>query len=183
LRIRKFWMRKRPFIRWIVFIQKKNDIRPFTVVQILGLEFSALLDSGANKSVSGGQFAQQIIFDKPYNKIQIVVRTEDGQIQSVASTISISISIDVQLYRFKPWILLYNRALYAVWISGKPLAFPFNIRIQSTKPIASLRTTFIQCTEVQAAKGDRLLTIIRVCGPRFDQIDRGQHWHIYLETN
>jgi len=102
LRIRKFWMRKRPFIRWIVFIQKKNDIRPFTVVQILGLEFSALLDSGANKSVSGGQFAQQIIFDKPYNKIQIVVRTEDGQIQSVASTISISISIDVQLYRFKP---------------------------------------------------------------------------------
>jgi len=85
-------------------IHKKNDIRPFTIVQIFGLKFSALLDSGANKSVSGGQFAQQIIFDKPYNKFKSLVRTEDGQIQSVASTISIFStynSIDSNLHAAK----------------------------------------------------------------------------------
>lgn len=51
LRIRKFWMRKRAFNRCIIssIIHKKNDIRPFTMVQIFGLEYSALLDSGANK--------------------------------------------------------------------------------------------------------------------------------------
>jgi len=42
--VRKFWMRKRAFNRCILssIILKKIDIRPCTIVEIFGLEYSAL---------------------------------------------------------------------------------------------------------------------------------------------
>jgi len=87
-------MRKRAINRCIIssIIHKKNNIRPSTMIEIFGHEYSALLDSGANKSVIGGKLAQQIISNKLYNKFKSVVRTADGQTQSVAGTISISLT-------------------------------------------------------------------------------------------
>jgi len=49
------------------------------MVEIVGLEYSALLDSGANKSVIGGKLAHKKISSKLYNKLKSVVRTADGQ--------------------------------------------------------------------------------------------------------
>jgi len=49
------------------------------MVEIFSLEYSALLDSGPNKSVIGGKLAQQIISNKLYNKFKSIVRTADGQ--------------------------------------------------------------------------------------------------------
>jgi len=58
------------------------------MVEIVGLEYSALLDSGAIKSVIGGKLSHKKISIKLYNKLKSLVRTADGQTQSVAGTIS-----------------------------------------------------------------------------------------------
>jgi len=88
------WIRKRSFNRFTIssIVQKKNDIRPFTHIDIFGQSHLALLDSGANKSVIGGELAQQLISSKPFNKFKSVVRTADGQTQNVAGTIQIPLT-------------------------------------------------------------------------------------------
>ncbi|OIC11714.1 hypothetical protein A7M48_20240 [Acinetobacter baumannii] len=88
------WIRKRSFNRFTIssIVQNKNDIRPFTHIDIFGQSHLALLDSGANKSVIGGELAQQLISSKPFNKFKSVVRTADGQTQNVAGTIQIPLT-------------------------------------------------------------------------------------------
>jgi len=93
--------------------------------------------------------------------------------------------LNVQLYRFKLWILnstFYTTERYMrygflgnLWHFHSTSVFSQRNRLQAWGRLLS--RLFIQCTEVQTAKGDRLLSIIRVWGPRFDHIDRAKHWH------
>lgn len=89
-RMREFWIRKRSLSRFVVssITNKENDIRPFTQIEFWGQHYLALLDSGANKSVIGGNLAQRVLKDNLVSRRMCgVVRTADGQIQSVAGSI------------------------------------------------------------------------------------------------
>lgn len=74
-------------------VHKMHDIRPFTNVNMLGESILALLDSGANKSVIGGSLALKIVLNNPdFHKLNSSVRTADGQRQTVAGTITVSLT-------------------------------------------------------------------------------------------
>ncbi|XP_036346606.1 uncharacterized protein LOC118755914 [Rhagoletis pomonella] len=93
--MKKFWLKKRNLNKFIIsaIIHSKDDIRPFTNIEIFGHKHLALLDSGANKSVIGGALAAEIV-SKPlkFNKINGIVHAADGHKQTVAGTVSIPLT-------------------------------------------------------------------------------------------
>jgi len=81
LRMQKFWKEKRRLNCFTIsaIVQKGNDIRPFTQIEILNESYLALLDSGANKSVIGSALAKRIISEQiNLSKVNGVVHTADG---------------------------------------------------------------------------------------------------------
>lgn len=125
------WIRKRSFNRFTIssIVQKKNDIRPFTHIDIFGQSHLALLDSGANKSVIGGELAQQLISSKPFNKFKSVVRTADGQTQNVAGTIQIPLTYNSVDNNFE---FLIVPSIKQSVICGMDFWYTFGISIKQT---------------------------------------------------
>jgi len=97
------------------------------MMEILGLEYSTLLDSGAKKSVIGGKLAHQIISNKLYKKFKSVVRTADGQTQSVTGTISIPLTYNSINSKFK---FLIEPSIQHSVISGMDFCETFDTFIQ-----------------------------------------------------
>lgn len=93
--MREFWRRIRGQQRYTIssIVHRSGDIRPFTQVNVFSEDYMALLDSGANKSVMGGKLAQKVVDEGLVSgKTKGVVHTADGQTQSIAGLISVSLT-------------------------------------------------------------------------------------------
>lgn len=151
-RIRKFWIRKRSFNRFTIssIVQNKNDIRPFTHIDIFGQSHLALLDSGANKNVIGGELAQQLISSKPFNKFKSVVRTADGQTQNVAGTIQIPLIYNFVDNNFEFLIVP------SIKQSGMDFWYTFGISIKQTVLINEINFEPEDSTRVRLSDSQKL---------------------------
>lgn len=93
LRVRNYWRKVKSYKKYIVsaILQKDFDIRPYTNIRFGNRTHVALLDSGANKSVIGGQLAKEILNYECFRKYLGRVKTADGKVQNVSGSVVLDI--------------------------------------------------------------------------------------------
>lgn len=86
LRIQNFWKRLKLFRKYMIasINTRNNDTKPFMPITIDERLYFALLDSGANKTVIGGELSRKIQELPEFKKCYEDFRTADGQIQKIS---------------------------------------------------------------------------------------------------
>lgn len=103
-RVRDYYGRKKCYGKYTIssLVNVHDDNRPYILLNIDSQPNYALLDSGANTSVIGGKFCENIIQTRKYDKCLGKVRTADGTKQNVLGSIDLNIIYNgkKELFRF-----------------------------------------------------------------------------------
>lgn len=101
--MRNFWNKLKVFRKYVVsaITNKDNDTRPYIHLTVDGKLHFALMDSGANKSVIGGQFAEEIQRNDNFTSCKGSVKTADGERQKIAGTIALKFLFQGKLCEFE----------------------------------------------------------------------------------
>lgn len=101
-RMQNFWKRLKSLRRYTVasIVTKDSDTRPYIPLNIEGKLHFALLDSGANKSVIGGQLAEDIQTWSAFRKCHGNVKTADGQRQNISGIAEVELHFQNQESKF-----------------------------------------------------------------------------------
>lgn len=106
-RIRQHYARLRSLrsCRISPIISQELDSRPFVYLKIRGDNYLALLDSGANRSIIGGNLGSKIQNFSGFQRCVGNVRTADGQKQNVLGTVRVEVEFQGQ-YRLFVFLLV-----------------------------------------------------------------------------
>ena len=102
-RIKEFYRKIKMFKICVIspIISQELDTRPYVNLKVNDKFYMALLDSGANKSVIGGNLALEIQTGLYFRKCLGNVRTADGQRQNVIGTAKLDITFQGQKKLFE----------------------------------------------------------------------------------
>lgn len=97
-RIREYFRQIKMFRKSVIssVVGKDLDNRPYAKLKVNSTIYFALLDSGANTSVIGGNLSSQVQNDSNFRKIKGSVKTADGQRQDVVGTVTLDITFHGQ---------------------------------------------------------------------------------------
>ena len=174
-RMHDFWQRQRSLRHFTVssIVQRSGDIRPFTQVEILGKEYLALLDSGANKSVIGGNLAQHLVSNNlVLDKRKGIVRTAEGQSQCVEGLITVPLSYNSLTFNFE---FLVVSAIKQDVICGMDFWEKFGISISPFYSVSEIQSDSsndslkIQLSGLQQSQLDAVISLF----PSFEKSGLG----------
>lgn len=163
MRMRAYWKRLKTFRRYLIasIISRDNDTRPYIPITIGGSLYFALLDSGANKSIIGGDLCHKIQGLPGFRKCHGSVRTADGQRQYISGVTEVEFKFQDCDCRFE---FLVIESIKQDLICGIDFWDKFKISISMNGEIGEVDNTdpgedFIELSMNQRKKLD---TIVRM---------------------
>lgn len=146
----------------IVLVEKENDNRPYVSIQIFGRSVVALLDSGANRSVIGGNgtYLLELFNLQVQCCCEQTISTADGTVRQIIGYVNLPIQVDQVIKVLK---ILVVPSLSHEFILGSDFCRAFDIMVDFGTNSYFVGKNHLRVIDNQMRCDDEICTINRIC--------------------